>query len=703
MKKDEQFENIGRLNLKHLSDINLVAIENLPSTSPLTIKRFKVLGIKTFWDLLNYFPYRYENYSLISPINQIQEGEKLTVIGKIVSSKNEISRRGLKIQKIIIEDNGHILELVWYNQPYILTLFKIHEKIAVAGQIKKYGYKLMMEPEEFEKFDSLENLKHTGKIIPIYPEKKKLSSRTIREKIFYLLDYLKKSLKEKPEEDFLPEEIIKYNNLIKEQEAYYQIHYPENKFLAAKARERLAFDELFIIQISAQLIKKEWEKETVSHRFKIKEFQSAIKKFITSLPFNLTDAQKKVLDEIFFDLQKEKAMNRLLHGDVGSGKTVVAAICCYIAFLNGFQSLFMAPTEILAEQHYQTISKLFENYPIKIGLQTGSKKSLQKNEEEFDIVIGTHALLNEKLKFKKVGFVIIDEQHRFGVKQRALLKEKGINPHLLTMTATPIPRTVALTLYGELDISYLDQMPKGRLPIKTYLVPCKKRKDAYDWIKKQIVENNASVFIICPLIEESSIETMKSIKAAKKEFDALKKIFFSFNLGLLHGRMKNKEKNQIMEDFKERKIQILVSTPVVEVGIDVPHASIIIIEAAERFGLAQLHQLRGRVGRANKQSYCFLFTENLSNSVKERLNFFCQNNLGIKLAEYDLKIRGPGEIYGERQHGFINLKIASLIDYPLIKKSKNAVDYFLSHYQISNFPFLQQRVNNYQISQITRD
>jgi len=703
MKKKSSFENPEIMSIEEISDINLFTIENLPATSPLTIKRFKLIGIETFWDLLNYFPYRYENYSLISPIDKLQEGEKVTVIGKVAGFKNEITRRGFKIQKIIIEDNDRSLELVWYNQPYILSLFKINEKIAVAGQIKKYGYKLVMEPEEFERYEGVENLKHTGKIIPIYPEKKGLSSRTIREKIFYLLNFLKKVLKEKMDDDLLPKEIIDYNNLIKEKEAYYHIHYPDKKNFAAKARERLAFDELFIIQISAQLIKKEWEKERVSHKFKIKEFQPAIKKFITTLPFNLTDAQKKVLGEIFYDLQKERPMNRLLHGDVGSGKTVVAAICCYIAFINGFQSLFMAPTEILAQQHYQTISKLFENYPIKIGLQTGSKKSLQKNKTEFDIVIGTHALLNEKLKFKNVGFVVIDEQHRFGVRQRAMLKEKGINPHLLTMTATPIPRTVALTLYGELDISYLDQMPKGRLPIKTFLVPSQKRKDAYDWIKKQIAENDASVFIICPLIEESSIETMKSIKAAKKEFENLKKIFSSFNLGLLHGRMKNKEKNQIMADFKERKIQILVSTPVVEVGIDIPHATIIVIEAAERFGLSQLHQLRGRVGRADKQSYCFLFTESLSNTVKGRLNFFCQNNLGIKLAEYDLKIRGPGEIYGEKQHGFINLKIASLIDYPLIKKSKNAVDYFLARYQITNFPFLQQRINDYQIKQIARD
>jgi len=682
---------------------NDLIIDLLPATSPITIRRLKSLGIKTFFDLLNYFPFRYEDYSLISSLDKIQPGEKVTVIGQLVQAKNEITRRGLKIQKVTISDGTGQLQLIWYNQPYILAWLRGKRMISAAGEIKQYGYQLIMEPQEVEEYQSVKKLKHTGKIIPIYPEKAGISSKTFREKIFYLLNEFDRLNLDQYFKEFLPMTILGYNQLISEKDAYFQIHYPKDKLLAQKARERLAFDELFTIQLSAQLVKKEWEKERVTNRFEVKTWLPKIKEFIDRLPFKLTYAQHRVLGEIFHDLQKDKPMNRFLQGDVGSGKTVVAAIGCYLAYLNGFQSLFMAPTEILAQQHFQTMIKLFEKQPIKIGLQTGSNKTIKKEEDLFDIVIGTHALLNEKLKFKRVGFVVIDEQQRFGVRQRALLKEKGINPHLLTMTATPIPRTVALTFYGELDISYLDEMPKGRLPVKTFLISTEKRDDAYRWIKTQIEQNGASVYIVCPLIEESSIETMKSVKAVKKEFENLKKIFSGFHLGLLHGRMKSKEKNQVMNDFKERRIEILVCTPVVEVGVDIPHATIIIIEAAERFGLAQLHQLRGRVGRSNKQSYCFLFTESTSDKVKERLNFFCKNNLGIKLAEYDLKIRGPGEVYGEKQHGFINLKIASLADYRLIQKSKKAVNYFLSHYSFNQYPQLEAQVKAYRVNQITRD
>jgi ATP-dependent DNA helicase RecG len=490
--------------------------------------------------------------------------------------------------------------------------------------------------------------------------------------------------------------------------AYSNIHFPENKTLAKESQKRLAFDELFIIQLSAALVKKEWEKEKVGHQFKIdKTITEKINTFINKLPFQLTSAQNRAVKEILDDLSKNKPMNRFLQGDVGSGKTVVAAIACYLAYLNGYQSLFMAPTEILAKQHFQTLSMLFKDYSLKIGLQTKSEKINNKRNNspisDFNIIIGTHALLNEKLQFNQVGLVIIDEQHRFGVRQRAMLKEKGINPHLLTMTATPIPRTVALVLYGELDISYLDEMPKGRLPVKTYLIPQEKRADAYSWIKKQIKEKNESVFIVCPLIEESNVETMKSVKAAKKEFENLKEIFSEFKLGLLHGKLKTKEKNKVLEDFRSDKIKILVTTPVVEVGIDIPQATIMIIEAAERFGLAQLHQLRGRVGRSDKQSYCFLFTNSKSAKITERLTFFAKNNLGIKLAEYDLQTRGPGEVYGEKQHGFIDLKIASFTDYHLISQTKKAVDYFLNHYHPSHFPSLLKRIDEYQIKQITRD
>jgi len=672
-------------------------IKNLPSTSSLTIKNFKKNNIKTFFDLINYFPNRYENYSLICPIGNAKPGEKITVKGKIINIKQQFTKRGLKIQKFILYDGSGKMEIIFYNQPYLIKTLKTNKIVSFAGKAEFSRNNLIMTPNEWE----IETNIHTGRLVPIYPEKKGLSSRVIREKIFWIFSQLNKD----KILDILPKEIITYNNLIDQFLAYYSIHFPKDKILAEEAKKRLAFDELFVIQLSANLIRKEWEKEKVGHKFKIDKLK--INDFINKLPFKLTSAQNRSIKEILDDLEKNKPMNRFLQGDVGSGKTVVAAISCYLAYLNGYQSLFMAPTEILAKQHFKTLSILFKDYPLKIGLQTRTEKiNKQKNNKlisDFNIIVGTHALLNKKLKFNRVGLVIIDEQHRFGVRQRAIIKEKGFNPHLLTMTATPIPRTVALVLYGELDISYLDEMPQGRLPIKTFLIPVEKRNNAYLWIKKQIREKNSSVYIVCPLIEESKFETMKSIKAAKKEFENLKKIFSEFKLGLLHGKLKIEEKNKILEDFQKDKIKILVTTTVVEVGIDIPQATIIIIEGAERFGLAQLHQLRGRVGRSNKQSFCFLFTNSQSVKVFERLNFFAKNNLGIKLAEYDLKIRGPGEVYGEKQHGFIDLKIASFNDYQLINQTKKAVDYFINHYQLSQFPLLLKRIEKYQVKQITRD
>ncbi|MFN4212939.1 MAG: ATP-dependent DNA helicase RecG [Microgenomates group bacterium] len=699
------------------------SIENLPATSPVTIRRLKSLGIKTYWDLLNFFPFRYEDYSLISPVEKLQEGEVVTVTGTIIKGENLVVRKGLIIQKFLIEDKTGQLELNWYNQPYLLQLLKPKLTVSVAGEIKRFGQKLVMDPIEYELGKSQI---HTGRIIPVYPEKKGLSSRTIREKVFYILTHpnnnrtknetwqINKNINKNGKtchgmslKEIFPPEIISYNNLIDQFSAYQNIHFPKSRQLAKKARERLAFDELFFLQLNAALIKREWEKETVGHQFKLNpDHAKALQQFINNLPFQLTNSQKKVWGEILSDLQQQKPMNRLLQGDVGSGKTVVAALACYLAYLNGFQSLLMAPTEILAFQHYHTITNLFKNYPVKIAIHTGSKKisNIEYQISNIDIIIGTHALIQKKISFERVGLVIIDEQHRFGVAQRAMLKEKGINPHLLTMTATPIPRTVALTLYGQLDISVIEEMPKGRLPVKTFIVPKSKRANCYQWIKSQIISNQAQVFIICPLIEESNVETMKSIKAAKKEFIFLKeKIFPEFSLGLIHGKMKAKEKEKIMKDFKDKKYQILVATPVVEVGIDVESATIMIIEAAERFGLAQLHQLRGRVGRGDKQAYCFLFSTVDNSEAIERLKLFSKIRDGNLLAEKDLQIRGPGNVYGTQQHGIIQLKIATLSDFSLIEKTKNAVKYFISKYDIKNFKVTEERLREYKIDQIAKD
>ncbi len=681
-------------------------IDKLPFTSSITKRRLKFLDIHSYWNLINYFPFRYKDYSIVLPISKLKLGDKVTIKGKITQSVNLLTKKSRKIQKICLNDGSGSLNLIWYNQPYLVRLFRVGQFLSVSGEAKMFMNQLVFYPDEYELLkDRSQTTLHTGRLVPVYPEKKGLTSRLLRQKIHYLLTNIDNIV------EILPKEIIKKNELISEKDAYFNIHFPNSINLSQLAKTRLSFDELFVIQLSTQLIKNKWKKQTISNclinNLKIK---NKLEKFIKSLPFKLTGSQKKCLSEIIDDLTKENPMNRLLQGDVGSGKTVVAAIGAYFNYLNGYQTLLMAPTEILAYQHYQTIKSLFLKLNIKVGLQTKSKKiSELKNKikvKDYDLIIGTHALLNKDLEFDKVSFVIIDEQQRFGVAQRAMLKKKGLEPHLLTMTATPIPRTVALTLYRELDVSLIDEMPKGRVKIKSYLVQNNKRDKAYNWIKKKILKEKIQVYIICPLIEESTHETMKSVKAVTTEYQFLKsKVFKDFKLGILHGKMKSKEKDKTMEDFKKNKYNILVATSVVEVGIDIPNSTIIIIETADRYGLAQLHQLRGRVGRSDKQSYCFVFTDVKDNRVLERLEYFCKNDSGLQLAEYDLKIRGPGNIYGVKQHGYSLLKIASFNDYSLINRTNKAVTDLLENYSgdLKMFPLLEKRILDYQTDLISKD
>ena len=473
----------------------------------------------------------------------------------------------------------------------------------------------------------------------------------------------------------MPEDIIKNEDLLPEREAIEQIHFPSTKSLAQKAKYRLAFDELFLIQLASLLRKQEWEKKVLGKQFFI-DFEQSMK-FVENLPFVLTNAQKRCIKEILLDLQKKVPMNRLLEGDVGSGKTVVAALAAYTAFLNKTDTLFMAPTEILANQHYQTLKALLAPFNVPIKLITASHKNnetiQQLNNCSPKVIVGTHALLYQDYDPKNIGLVIVDEQHRFGVEQRKVLSEKGKAPHFLTMTATPIPRTIALTLYNDLDLSVIDEMPVGRLKVKTWVVPETKRKGAYRWISKRVKDTQEQAFIICPFIEES--ETMSTVKAATKEFATLEKeIFPDLRLALIHGRIKSKEKDKILGEFKEGKFDVLVATPIVEVGIDIPNATIMMVEGAEHFGLAQLHQLRGRVGRSNLQSYCLLFTENEIPPVIRRLKSLERTDIGMELAEIDLKLRGPGEIHGTQQHGFADLRVASFTDLPLIQKTRAAAE-----------------------------
>jgi len=654
--------------------------------------RLEKLGIKTFEDFLYHFPFRYENYSLISAIKDIQEGETVTIRGVLTDIRNEPTKRWKKIQKAVVSDQTGSLDVVWFNQPFILNILKKNEKVSLSGKVKTYLRKHVLESPAYEVLNENGTTIHTGRLVPVYKETYGISSKWLRSQIYKIIQNYTKDLK-----DYLPDKVLKENNLLDLKTSIEQIHFPDSLESAERARERLSFDELFLLQLSAIKRRSEWSKGLTGHPFKISKYRSQIEKFWDKLPFTLTSAQKKAVSEIFKDLCAKKPMNRLLEGDVGSGKTVVAGIAMYLSFLNGFQSVFMAPTEILADQHFQTISNLLSTMGVKIGFATAAQK---QNTNNFDILIGTHAVLSDKINYEKLGLVVIDEQQRFGVEQRAIIRKRGVNPHFLTMTATPIPRTVALTLYGELDLSYLDEMPKGRKQVKTWLVPPRKREEAYNWIKNQIRKEKSQVFIICPFIEES--ESFKTVKAAIAEYERLKtRVFTDLKIELLHGKLKTKEKNKILNNFKMGKINILVSTPVVEVGIDVPNATIILIEAAERFGLSQLHQMRGRVGRGEKQSYCFLFTESISEKTLRRLKAMEKISFGAELAELDLKLRGPGELYGTAQHGIPHLKIASFSNLSLIEKTRMQANKIFP--ELKHYPSLANKIKERNAKQVSPD
>ncbi|OGH02536.1 MAG: ATP-dependent DNA helicase RecG [Candidatus Levybacteria bacterium RIFCSPHIGHO2_01_FULL_37_17] len=637
--------------------------------------RLSKLGIFTIYDFLLHIPFRYEDYSLISKIGQVQAEELITVKGKIEKIENRYLRRWKTLQKAQVTDGTGTLDVIWFNQPYIPKAIKVGDEVSLSGKIELDKNKLIMKSPDYELVVDNETI-HTGRIVPIYPETKGISSKWLRRQVYKVLDQFKDL------QDYLPKETLRKNNLGDLSYAINSIHFPKSMQEVERAKERLSFDEMLKLHLLSLKRKKEWKKDKVNP-WKIDK--NKINELIKILPFELTDAQKNAVEEILRDLSSNLPMNRLLEGDVGSGKTIVAAITTYASFLNGFQTAFMAPTEILSSQHFQTLDNLLSPLEIKVKLFTSGSKKI----DDFDVAVGTHALIYKKVQFKKLGLVVIDEQQRFGVEQRAKLRLKGKNPHILTMTATPIPRTVALTMYGDLDLSILDKMPKGRINIKTWLVPPSKREGAYKWIKEKIEREKDQVFIVCPFIEES--ENMITVKAAKKEFERLsKEVFPNLKLGLLHGKLKSGEKNDVLNDFKNKKIDILVSTPVVEVGIDVPAATIMLIEEAERFGLAQLHQLRGRVGRSSRQSYCLLFTSSNNPLTLRRLKSMEKIYSGPELAELDLKLRGPGQIYGTTQHGTFQLKVASFSDIELIAKTKKEAEILFE--KLHKYPKLTEQI-----------
>jgi ATP-dependent DNA helicase RecG len=591
----------------------------------------------------------------------------------------------MKSSEAILGDETGNIRAVWFNQPWLAKQMKTNSRIAVSGRVSEFNYEKVFENPEWEYIEEKE-LMHTGRLVPVYPLTHGLYPRQVRAIVKTALDACAGGLA-----DFLPDTIRERCGLISLRQAILKAHYPADYADQNLARQRLAFDELFMLQLGVLSKKKEWQEDQPGHKFSIDD--EKLSRFISKLPFKLTAAQSKVTGEICGDLRRDVPMSRLMQGDVGSGKTVVAALALLEAIENGYQGALMAPTEILAEQHFSTLFKLlsamgtacsresniytFEDvfpFDLKIALLTGSLNPKEKRathdkikEGEVNLVIGTHALIQKAVKFKNLGLVIIDEQHRFGVLQRSTLRQKGFNPHLLVMTATPIPRTLALTLYGDLDISTIDEMPAGRQVIKTRWLQPGDRQRAYNFIRKQVQESRQA-FIICPLIEES--ENLE-VKAAVAEYERLsREIFPDLRLGLLHGKMKGADKEEVMHSFKEGELDVLISTSVVEVGIDVPNAAVMLVEAADRFGLSQLHQFRGRVGRGENQSYCILLSENPSEYGQERLKAIEEINDGFLLAEKDLELRGPGEFFGTRQSGLPDLKMARLSDTKILETAR---------------------------------
>lgn len=657
------------------------SISKVPLIGPAYARRMENLEIRTVSDLLYHLPSRFDDFSLLAKANSLQEGETVTIFGTVLSIKNIFTRNGFMLQQAEVEDDSGTCEVMWFNQRFITSVIKRGDRVSLSGKVGRSSKsKVQLQNPAFEVLHPGQKPIHTGRLVPIYPETQGISSKWLRSRINKVLELITSGNLEIKE--FLDTDVLQENHLMGLQEALFQVHFPDSLERAAKAKERLAFNELLLSQLESKRRRQDWQKQTVGSIFKIIEFKEKLDSFVTSLPFELTGAQQKVISEIFSDLGKNTPMNRLLQGDVGSGKTVVAALGMLVAKLNGFQSVLMAPTEILAQQHYLTLTQLFKPLGLGVGIATGSLKDF----ENYDIIVGTHALLSDKISYKKLGFIVIDEQHRFGVGQRSLLAQKGTNPHILTMTATPIPRTVALTLYGDLDLSVLNEMPKNRLPITTWVVPREKRDKAYEWI----VSQKTQAFIVCPLIEQSEAETLQSVKSVKKEYERLLEIFPQMKLGLLHGQMSAKEKDKVLTNFKVGKLDILVTTPVVEVGIDIPGATIMMIEAADRFGLAQLHQLRGRVGRGGRKSYCLLFTENPAPAATARLKFMERLTDGMALAEADLRFRGPGQRFGQAQHGRWNLKIATFDDLALVEKTNVLSQKVLASPEL--FPLLHNRV-----------
>ena len=647
------------------------------------------LNIFTKYDLLTHYPRDYENLVNVTKICDIFPGEKVIVFGKIFNVTARQSDRA-PITAWLTDGTGRI-QVKWFNQRYLLPRLMEGMTISVTGKAEYDSWTggLAISPRAFTEEPELG-------IMPVYPLTDGLTQGALRKAIKNLIDSMP------PLEEIMPSKLLREQNLISFDSAIRMIHFPKDNMECDIARRRLAFDELFLIQYGLMLIKRQTQDERlgISYGANGKLVAAALAK----LPFELTNDQKKVFGEVVEDMESKLPMRRLIQGDVGSGKTAVALLALVKTVENGFQGAFMAPTEILAIQHYEKFSKLLGELGIRVGLLsakiTRSKKTKEEvyrqiAEHELDIVIGTHALIQEDVSFAKLGLVVTDEQHRFGVAQRSTLEKKSDTlPDMLVMTATPIPRTMTLTVYGDLDVSSIKELPPGRKPIKTFAKNMRNRKKIYDFVRKEILAGRQA-YVVCPLIERSESEMFADIEPAEEIFDTLSKgIFSDIPCALLHGKMKPRDKDEIMEKFRDGETKLLVSTTVIEVGVDVPNASVMVVEHAERFGLAQLHQLRGRVGRGSEKSYCILISDSKSNKAKTRLEAMETTQDGFKLAEEDLNLRGPGQFFGEAQHGLPDLKIANIFrDLELLIQARDAAENFVNDAEnIDYFPVLNERL-----------